>query len=178
MLGHCHFFIFFDLEKTMKRFHVHLSVEDLNKSVGFYSTLFSAEPSVLHGDYAKWMLDEPAVNFAISTRGSAPGLDHLGFQVDSTEELRVLTTRLEAADVAVLDQGMANCCYAQSDKGWVHDPQGVAWETFHTVGAATTYGAQAAVQPATAKTSSACCGPSQVTPAPAASCCGPSSGAK
>jgi catechol-2,3-dioxygenase len=146
----------------MKRFHVHLSVEDLNKSVGFYSALFSAQPSVLKDDYAKWMLDEPAVNFAISTHEPHAGLSHMGFQVDSSEELTRLQQQLAAADLAVINEGEVSCCYAQSNKGWVHDPQGVAWETFYTLGEATTYGKQAATAGA-AQVNSACCVPSATT---------------
>jgi len=118
----------------MKRFHVHVHVEDLDKSIGFYSKLFAAEPSRVEGDYAKWMLDDPRINFAISTRGSKPGIDHLGFQTDDPEELAALKARAEAADMALLDEGNTTCCYARSEKHWVTDPQGIAWEHFHTLG--------------------------------------------
>lgn len=138
----------------MKRFHVHIAVNDIAQSVGFYSTLFGQAPSVQKPDYAKWMLDDPRVNFAISAHGHAAGLDHLGFQVESSEELHAMTEHLQQAGVAVLDQGAATCCYAQSEKGWVHDPQGIAWESFVTTGEATTYGADRAVQ-----TDAACCAP-------------------
>jgi lactoylglutathione lyase len=117
----------------MKRFHVHVHVEDLVKSVTFYSRLFAAEPTRLEGDYAKWMLDDPRINFAISTRGGKPGVDHLGFQTDDAEELAELKARAEAADMAVFDEGATSCCYARSEKHWVTDPQGVAWEHFHTL---------------------------------------------
>jgi lactoylglutathione lyase len=117
----------------MKRFHVHVHVEDLAKSVTFYSRLFAAEPTRLEGDYAKWMLDDPRINFAISTRGGKPGVDHLGFQTDDAEELAELKARAEAADMAVFDEGATSCCYARSEKHWVTDPQGVAWEHFHTL---------------------------------------------
>jgi catechol 2,3-dioxygenase-like lactoylglutathione lyase family enzyme len=117
----------------MKRFHVHVHVEDLAKSVAFYSKLFAAEPTRLEGDYAKWMLEDPRINFAISTRGGKPGVDHLGFQTDDTEELAELKSRAEAADMAVLDEGQTTCCYAQSEKHWLTDPQGIAWEHFHTL---------------------------------------------
>jgi catechol 2,3-dioxygenase-like lactoylglutathione lyase family enzyme len=124
----------------MKRFHVHVGVEDLDASVKFYSTLFAAEPTVLKPDYAKWMLDDPRVNFAISARGRATGLDHLGIQVESDGELRDIALRLRGADRVVFEQKAAACCYANSDKAWVADPQGVAWETFLTLGDATVYG--------------------------------------
>ncbi|RQP22821.1 ArsI/CadI family heavy metal resistance metalloenzyme [Piscinibacter terrae] len=117
----------------MKRFHVHVHVEDLAQSVNFYSRLFAAEPTRLEGDYAKWMLDDPRINFAISTRGGKPGVDHLGFQTDNAEELDELKTRAQAADMAVFDSGATTCCYARSEKHWVTDPQGVAWEHFHTL---------------------------------------------
>src|SRR6266545_1335845 len=119
----------------MKRFHVHVAVPDLGDSIRFYSTLFGAEPSVRKDDYAKWMLDDPRVNFAISQRGGAAGVNHLGFQVDSGEELEALHANLEAADQSVVAEKGANCCYAKSDKYWVTDPAGVAWESFHTLGA-------------------------------------------
>ena len=118
----------------MKRFHVHLHVDDLARSVDFYSRLFAAEPTRVEGDYAKWMLDDPAVNFAISTRGSQPGIDHLGIQTDDAEELATLKARAEAADMAMLDEGATTCCYARSEKHWITDPQGIAWEHFHTLG--------------------------------------------
>ncbi|MGA8516396.1 MAG: ArsI/CadI family heavy metal resistance metalloenzyme [Burkholderiaceae bacterium] len=139
----------------MKRFHVHIAVNDIAQSVGFYSTLFGQMPSVQKPDYAKWMLDDPRVNFAISAQGHAAGLDHLGFQVDSADELHTMTDSLQQAGVAVVGQGAATCCYAQSEKGWVHDPQGIAWESFVTTGASTTYGADRAVQ-----SDAACCAPS------------------
>jgi len=123
----------------MKRLHVHVAVDDLEKSVGFYSTLFAAPPSVAKPDYAKWMLDDPKVNFAISARGSR-GVDHLGIQVETDLELRELAGRLKAAGETTRDQEAATCCYARSDKAWVHDPSGIRWETFFTFGDATTYG--------------------------------------
>lgn len=117
----------------MKRFHVHVHVDNLAASVGFYSKLFAAEPTRLEADYAKWMLDDPRINFAISARGAKPGIDHLGFQTDSAEELAELKTRAEGADMALLDEGQTSCCYTRSDKHWITDPQGVAWEHFHTL---------------------------------------------
>ncbi len=117
----------------MKRFHVHVAVHDLKQSVRFYSALFGAQPSVEKPDYAKWMLEDPRVNFAISTRASKPGLDHLGIQAEDGAELEELGLRLAQADVAVLPQKGAACCYAKSDKYWTIDPQGVHWESYHTL---------------------------------------------
>ena len=117
----------------MKRFHVHLHVDNLGHSIGFYSKLFAAEPARIEGDYAKWMLQDPPVNFAISTRGSQPGIDHLGIQTDDPAELAEMKARAEAADLALLDEGQTTCCYARSEKHWVTDPQGIAWEHFHTL---------------------------------------------
>ncbi|MFO0691252.1 MAG: ArsI/CadI family heavy metal resistance metalloenzyme [Myxococcota bacterium] len=118
----------------MKRFHVHAHVEDLKASIAFYSSLFAAEPVRVETDYAKWMLDDPRINFAISTRGASPGIDHLGIQTDDAEELESLRARAEAADMTLLDEGETTCCYARSEKHWVTDPQGIAWEHFHTLG--------------------------------------------
>ena len=145
----------------MKRLHVHVSVGDIARSVRFYSTLFAAEPTVVKPDYAKWMLDDPRVNFAISTRGGAQGLDHLGIQVDSPEELGGLADRLASAGQQVLDRGEAHCCYAHSTKAWVRDPQGLPWETFFTFGRETSYGEDRAVsQAGAAPAGSAGCGAS------------------
>jgi catechol 2,3-dioxygenase-like lactoylglutathione lyase family enzyme len=118
----------------MKRFHVHAHVEDLQASIAFYSKLFAAAPIRVESDYAKWMLDDPRINFAISTRGGKPGIDHLGIQTDSEAELGELKARAQAADMALLDEGQTTCCYARSDKHWITDPQGIAWEHFHTLG--------------------------------------------
>jgi hypothetical protein len=117
----------------MKRFHVHLHVDDLAKNIAFYSAMFNQAPARTEGDYAKWMLQDPPVNFAISTRGEQPGLDHLGIQVESAEELQTLKAQATQADMALLDEGETTCCYARSDKYWVTDPQGIAWEQFHTL---------------------------------------------
>jgi len=117
----------------MKRFHVHVSVNDLDANVRFYSTVFGAPPTVLKPDYAKWMLDDPRVNFAISRTGRKPGVDHLGVQVDSDDELASLREQLTEAEITALDQPNAQCCYARSDKYWITDPHGLAWETFHTL---------------------------------------------
>ena len=117
----------------MKRFHVHVHVNDLAKNIAFYSAMFNQQPARTEADYAKWMLEDPPVNFAISTRGGATGVDHLGIQVDSKEQLAEIRGHAAKADMAVLDEGETTCCYARSDKYWVTDPQGVAWEQFHTL---------------------------------------------
>ena len=117
----------------MKRFHVHVHVNDLAKNIAFYSAMFNQQPARTESDYAKWMLEDPPVNFAISTRGAAPGIDHLGFQTDTEEELGELKARAEAADMALLDEGETTCCYARSEKHWVQDPAGIRWEQFHTL---------------------------------------------
>ena len=118
----------------MKRFHVHAHVADLRASIAFYSKMFAAEPSRVENDYAKWMLEDPRINFAISTRGDKPGIDHLGIQADTEAELAAMQAQAEAADMTLLDQGETTCCYARSDKYWVTDPQGIAWEQFRTLG--------------------------------------------
>jgi catechol 2,3-dioxygenase-like lactoylglutathione lyase family enzyme len=124
----------------MKRMHVHVAVDDLERSIGFYSTLFATEPSVRETDYAKWMLDDPKVNFAISARGAIKGVDHLGIQVETDDELRELAGRLKSAGEETRDQEATTCCYAQSNKAWVNDPSGLRWETFFTFDSATRYG--------------------------------------
>lgn len=121
-------------EGLMKRFHIHVSVSDLSESVRFYSELFGADPTVHKADYAKWMLDDPRVNFAVSTHRQPVGVNHLGFQVDTDEELRAMQTQLKAADARMIEEKEQPCCYARSDKYWVTDPTGIAWETFHTLG--------------------------------------------
>ena len=157
----------------MKRLHLHVSVPDLTQSITFYESLFGAKPSVVKDDYAKWMLDDPKVNFAISVReGAAAGVDHVGIQVDSAAELGELAGRLKAAGARTFDEQATTCCYAKSDKSWVADPAGVRWETFFTFGEATTYGtsdALAALAAADAKPAAACCGgpaSSATSPAP------------
>jgi catechol 2,3-dioxygenase-like lactoylglutathione lyase family enzyme len=163
----------------MKRLHLHVSVPDLAKSIQFYETLFGAPPTVVKNDYAKWMLEDPKVNLAISTH-RAPGLDHVGIQVESAAELADLSDRLKAAGAQTFDEADTTCCYARSDKSWISDPAGLQWETFFTHGEATTYGesqALAALE-ASALTSSACCGsaPSpKVEAAATSSCCAPAS---
>lgn len=124
----------------MKRLHVNVSVSNLDRSVDFYSTLFAAEPTVRKPDYAKWMLDDPRVNFAISTHGARKGLDHLGIQVEGEDELAAVVDRLTAAEAPVHAQGETTCCYARSEKAWSFDPEGLAWETFLTRGESTVYG--------------------------------------
>lgn len=125
----------------MKRLHVHVGVNDFDQSIRFYSTLFAAEPAILKDDYAKWMLEDPRVNFAISAGNHArKGIEHLGIQVESTEELSEVYGRLKAADRPVLEEGATTCCYARSEKSWIADPDGVVWEAFLTNGEATVYG--------------------------------------
>jgi catechol 2,3-dioxygenase-like lactoylglutathione lyase family enzyme len=182
----------------MKRLHVHVSVEDLTESIRFYSTLFAAEPTVLKADYAKWMLDDPRVNFAVSQRGAAPGVEHLGIQVETPDELREVYGRLRQADrlvledvysrltraeAPVLEEGATTCCYAKSEKSWVEDPQGIQWETFLTTGESTIYGDSPALESLSAGACCApetpqgvCCPPKPELPA-GSGCCGSSQGA-
>jgi lactoylglutathione lyase len=129
----------------MKRFHMHVSVKDLAASIRFYQTLFDTAPTVTKTDYAKWMLEDPRMNFAISTHRQPVGVNHLGFQVDTDEELRGMRAQLEAADSRMLEESEQPCCYAKSDKYWVTDPTGIAWETFHTLGSIPVYGEDTAV---------------------------------
>lgn len=139
----------------MKRMHIHLRVTDLAHNIRFYSALFAAEPAVIKDDYAKWMLDDPRINFAISTRTGDTGLDHLGLQVDSAEELAEMQQRLAAADLPIESQEGTACCYARSDKHWTIDPQGVAWESYHTLDSIPTFN-----EPAdSVAAGSACCAP-------------------
>ena len=151
----------------MKRMHVHVSVRDLDASIRFYSTLFAATPTVLKTDYAKWMLDDPRVNFAISARGAPAGIEHLGIQVADADELHEVYERLEKAEARVFEEGATVCCYAKSEKSWIEDPQGVRWETFLTTGESTVYGSEAP------KSAAACCVPSGISDRGenAASCC-------
>lgn len=130
----------------MKRMHVNVSVTDLQRSVNFYSSLFAAEPAVLKADYAKWMLEDPRVNFAISSRGSRKGIDHLGIQVESDAELAEVYGRLKTADAITVEQGATTCCYAQSEKSWTMDPEGIAWETFLTRGESAQYGSDSQLE--------------------------------
>lgn len=159
----------------MKRFHVHVAVDDLAQSIRFYSDLFGAPPAVEKPDYAKWLLDDPRLNFAISQQGAPAGLNHLGLQVDSSEELGALHDQLARADSGLRTETNQTCCYAKSDKYWVTDPQGIAWETFHTLASAPVFGGTSAVQPP------ACCTPAAEAtstgtselPTAAEACCTP-----
>ncbi|MEO7689216.1 MAG: ArsI/CadI family heavy metal resistance metalloenzyme [Sphingomonas sp.] len=155
----------------MKRLHLHVSVPDIDQAIAFYSVLFDAPPTVTKDDYAKWMLEDPRVNLAISSRARAIGVDHVGIQVDSNAELVELASRLKAAGSETMDQEATTCCYAKSDKSWVTDPAGVRWESFYTHGEATAYGEdeilpEPALAPNLAASASACC-----APAPAAKAC-------
>jgi hypothetical protein len=163
----------------MKRFHIHVAVDDLASNIGFYSGMFGQQPSVVKDDYAKWMLDDPRINFAISSRGLKAGVDHLGFQVDSDDELMQLREQVGKADIAARDQIDAACCYANSNKYWTTDPQGIAWETFHTLGDIPTFGADAqkVVTATGSAVAGACCAPAKEAQA-AASCCGPAKAAE
>jgi len=150
----------------MKRFHVHLHVSDLSQSIAFYSRLFGSQPTRTEVDYAKWMLEDPPVNFAISTRGESAGIDHLGIQTDNEQELLELKQRARSADRALLDEGATTCCYARSEKHWVTDPQGIAWEHFHTLGNIPVF-REKQEKPATGS----CCAPSARGTASANRCC-------
>jgi len=147
----------------MKRFHVHIAVDDLSANIRFYSAMFGVPPTVEKSDYAKWMIEDPRINFAISTRGQGAGLDHLGVQVESDEELAALRGQLDRAELAVVDQPGTTCCYARSDKHWAIDPQGIAWETFLTLESVPMFGDGRREQGA--DKASACCAP----PAPTVS---------
>jgi catechol 2,3-dioxygenase-like lactoylglutathione lyase family enzyme len=155
------------VELTMKRMHLHVSVPDLDQATQFYAALFGAAPSVLKPDYAKWMLEDPKVNFAISQRGAASGVDHVGIQVESPDELGELAARLKAAGERTFDEAAVTCCYAKGDKSWVKDPAGVRWETFFTYGEATDYGEDPGAE-AAAAASAGCCG---VAKAATPACC-------
>jgi catechol 2,3-dioxygenase-like lactoylglutathione lyase family enzyme len=159
----------------MKRLHVHVGVEDLDRSIGFYSTLFGAEPSVTKGDYAKWMLEDPRVNFAISSgQHATKGIEHLGIQVESSDELAEVYGRLKAADRPVLEEGATTCCYAKSEKSWIADPDGIVWEAFLTNGEATVYGDGPELAALSDRASeSSCCAPAVPTAeAASVACCG------
>jgi catechol 2,3-dioxygenase-like lactoylglutathione lyase family enzyme len=156
----------------MKRFHVHVAVKDLDQSIAFYSAMFGEEPVVVKTDYAKWMLEDPRVNFAISHRGQAPGINHLGFQAEDDAELEGIHANLEKADTLVVPEVGAHCCYAKSDKYWVTDPQGIAWESFRSLGSIPLFGGDATDLPAPEQNTT--CGSGESA---ASSCCAPS-GAK
>lgn len=158
----------------MKRLHVNLSVSDLDDSVRFYAALFNAAPSVLKDDYAKWMLDDPRVNFAVTTRGSVKGVDHLGIQVESKNELDEVYGRLKTASAPIIEQGETTCCYARSEKTWIIDPQGVPWETFLTTGDSPVYGTD---NERIAGRGKACCArPAREDAGNKAACCAPADG--
>jgi catechol 2,3-dioxygenase-like lactoylglutathione lyase family enzyme len=158
----------------MKRLHIHVGVENLDESVKFYNALFGAEPSKVKPDYAKWMLEDPHVNFAISTRAGKSGVDHLGIQVDSAEELDALRGQIADAEIAALDEGETTCCYAKSDKSWVTDPAGIAWEAYHTMEDAQMFSGKmqeeksACCVPESKPEKTACCAPAEKT----SGCCG------
>ncbi len=152
----------------MKRLHIHLSVDQIKQNIEFYSTLFGAQPSIVHEDYAKWMLDDPKVNFAISNRGSDTGLDHLGIQVENDQELRELKGRLESTQQDIDSQENTACCYSKSDKHWITDPQGIAWESFHTLADIPTFN-ESNIQREVETSVSACCIPVKEVKS---SCCG------
>lgn len=144
----------------MKRLHVHVGVKDLDQSVSFYSALFGTQPSITKADYAKWMLEDPRVNFAISSGHAAKGIEHLGIQVENEEELGEVYGRLKAADRPLLEEGATTCCYAKSEKSWISDPDGVVWEAFLTNGEATVYGDSPVLSAVSAKASEeTCCAP-------------------
>ena len=151
----------------MKRFHVHVAVPNLIDSIRFYSTMFGSEPTLVKSDYAKWMLDDPRVNFAISQRSTRSGVNHLGLQVDTDDELQDLHTRLRSAEANVAEEKNTSCCYARSDKYWVTDPAGVPWESFHNLGSVEFYDDKTE-----ANKQSGCCSPAQQTNAEKSACCG------
>jgi catechol 2,3-dioxygenase-like lactoylglutathione lyase family enzyme len=158
----------------MKRMHVHVGVDDLDRAIGFYSALFATQPAVLKPDYAKWMLDDPRVNFAISTRGKHPGLDHLGIQVESQDELGDVYARLRQAGGTIIEQGQTTCCYAKSEKSWIDDPAGISWETFFTTRESSQYGDGSGEHEARVAHQKACCEPqaaSQPVLQTASACC-------
>jgi predicted enzyme related to lactoylglutathione lyase len=159
----------------MKRMHVHVGVEDLDRAISFYSALFATQPAVVKPDYAKWMLDDPRVNFAISTRGKQPGLDHLGIQVESQAELQEVYGQLCNAGGNIIEQGQTSCCYAKSEKSWIDDPAGLYWETFFTTGESTNYGDGTGERDARIAHEKTCCEPqnaSQPVAQTPSACCG------
>jgi lactoylglutathione lyase len=162
----------------MKRFHVHVHVDNLAQNIAFYSAMFNQAPARTEDDYAKWMLQDPPVNFAISTRGDKPGVDHLGIQVESADELQALKAQATQADMALLDEGETTCCYARSDKYWVTDPQGIAWEQFHTLDSIPVF-SQKSSEPNQAQ-APACCAPKApktvAIDKASSGCCAPTAG--
>src|SRR5262249_5716642 len=156
---------------AMKRMHVHVAVENLQHSIDFYSALFATRPAVMKPDYAKWMLDDPRVNFAISTRRRQPGLDHLGIQVEDKDELTEVYARLRQAGGTVIEQGQTNCCYAKSEKSWIDDPSGISWETFLTTGESTDYGDGTGERQARVARAATPAAPAPIPVPAAAACC-------
>ena len=148
----------------MKRFHVHVAVSSLDESIAFYSKVFGTGPTVRKPDYAKWMVEDPRLNFAISARGGKPGVNHLGFELDSNEAFRAMHAQLAEADAGLVEEIGANCCYAKSDKYWVTDPAGIAWETYHSLGSIPVFGAE---------DPTACCDAEAAGASAAVSCCAP-----
>jgi catechol 2,3-dioxygenase-like lactoylglutathione lyase family enzyme len=159
----------------MKRMHVNVAVSRLEDSIRFYSSLFGVEPTVVKSDYAKWMLEDPRVNFAITSRGENKGIDHLGIQVESRQELHDVYERLQSAEAPLIDQGAVTCCYAKSEKNWSYDPEGIAWETFLTTGESTVYGSEGK-GPET-ETASCCDRPANAVAAEKSRCCAGAIGA-
>ncbi len=159
----------------MKRFHVHVAVDDLAANIRFYSIVFGAPPTVQKSDYAKWMLEDPRLNFAISQRGLKAGVDHLGLQVESDDELADLRAQVGSAEIAALDQNNATCCYARSNKYWITDPQGIAWETFCTLDTVPVYGATGRPETSRAEAKTSCCAPERaaiaIEPVKNGACC-------
>src|SRR5437016_723366 len=157
----------------MKRFHVHVAVNDLSKSIAFYSAMFGEQPGVVKQDYAKWMLEDPRINFAISNRGQAAGVNHLGMQAENDAELEAIHANLQKADTTVLAEKDAHCCYARSDKYWVTDPQGIAWESFRSLGSIPLFGDEADAAPGACGSGEAdgCCTPGADEQKAARTCC-------
>lgn len=148
----------------MKRFHVHVAVKDLESSIRFYSAMFGADPTVTKSDYAKWMIDDPRINFAISERGMRAGVNHLGLQVDSDDELELLRAQAERASLVTAAESNVACCYARGNKYWYTDPQGVAWETYHTLEQVDFFGAKTSErEKSKASLEAGCCGPVSAT---------------
>ena len=156
----------------MKRFHVHVAVKDMQESIGFYSAIFGTDPTVVKPDYAKWMLDDPRINFAISKRSQTLGVNHLGLQAETDDELETIHSSLQRAEGSIVAEKGVHCCYAKSDKYWITDPQGIAWETFRSLGSVPVYGeVERSAAPATCGSNAAtgCCAPE--AKATAANCC-------
>ena len=148
----------------MKRLHIHVGVDNLDESIRFYNALFGAEPTKTKEDYAKWMLDDPKLNFAISTRVKTRGIDHLGIQVGDAAELETMRAQMSAANISTHSDGETTCCYAKSEKSWVEDPSGIAWEAYHTMEDVNIFSGK--------KAGNACCMPTEKDPTTTTSCCG------